>query len=247
MKTLFTFFFFSLFGIVCSQPDNKGMVLIPSGEFVMGKNSPEPVDWKPEHKVKISGFYIDKFEVTNREYYEFCLKTKTPLPYFWGMTAFMSGLDFPDYPVVGVSFADAFRYARWAGKRLPTEAEWEYASRGGKNGNTFPWGEGIDSLKANYGRKYSNIMKVGSFAPNDYGLFDMSGNVWEWTMDNYGAGYYSESPDYDPKGPAAGRFKVIRGGSWHSGAMCNQVYYRNGLSPSWLDFAVGFRCVKDAK
>ena len=247
MKTVLSLLFLFIFFRSYSQTDNPGMVLIPAGEYVMGKNSPEPVDWKPEHKVKISAFYIDKYEVTNRQYYEFCQKTKNPLPYFWGMVQFKSGMDFPDYPVVGVSFADAIRYAMWAGKRLPTEAEWEYAARGRKERNTFPWGEGIDSLKANYGRKYTNIMKVGSFPPNGYGLFDMSGNVWEWTMDNYGADYYSESAVDDPKGPAAGRFKVIRGGSWHSGAMCNQVYYRNGLSPSWLDFGVGFRCVKEAK
>jgi formylglycine-generating enzyme len=125
MKTLLTLLFCALSGIVWSQTDNTGMILIRAGEFVMGKNTPEPVDWKPEHKVKISAFYIDKYEVTNRQYYEFCQKTKTSLPYFWGMAQFRSGMDFPDYPVVGVSFADAFRYAMWAGKRLPTEAEWE--------------------------------------------------------------------------------------------------------------------------
>ena len=167
------------------------------------------------------------------------------LPQFWGIKEFRSGLDFPDYPVVGVSYFDAEKYARWSGKRLPTEAEWEYAARGGLIGKNFPFGDLIDSAKVNYGRKNRGILKTGSFQPNGYGLFDIAGNVWEWTSDNYASDYYSVSPSENPKGPEKGRFKVIRGGSWHSGAMCVQTYYRNGLPPSWVDFAVGFRCVKD--
>ena len=111
----------------------------------------------------------------------------------------------------------------------------------------FPWGDEIDSTKVNYGRKYKGVLKVGTFQSNGYGLYDIGGNVWEWTSDNYSDDYYSVSPGQNPRGPERGRFKVIRGGSWHSGAMCIQVYYRNGLSPSWVDFAVGFRCVKSAK
>lgn len=233
---------------ICSFPQKPGdqMVLIPSGEFIMGKNTPA-TDWQPEHNVKVNSFYMDKYEVTNKEYYDFCIATKTPLPYFWGLNEFKSGPGFNDYPVVGVSYFDADKYARWAGKRLPTEAEWEYASRGGLTGNTYPFGDQIDSAKANYGRKYKGILKVGSFSPNGFGLFDISGNVWEWTSDFYGDDYYSSSPVENPKGPERGRFKVIRGGSWHSGPMCLINYYRNGLSPSWIDFAVGFRCVKDLK
>ena len=169
------------------------MVLIPSGEFNMGKNSSNPTDWQPEHKVHIDSFYMDKYEVTNKQYYEFCKETNNPLPEFWGQSQFKCSLEYPDHPVVGVSCFDADKYARWAGKRLSTEAE------------------------------------------------------WEWTSDFYGDDYYINSPNQNPKGPVTGRFKVIRGGSWHSGAMCVQTYYRNGLSPSWVDFAVGFRCVKSVK
>jgi sulfatase modifying factor 1 len=233
------------FGIVQSQ--EKDMVLIPSGEFTMGRNSANPTDWQPEHRVSITSFYMDKYEVTNKEYYEFCVQTKTPLPYFWGMPEFRSGMDYPDYPVVGISYGEADRYAKWAGKRLPTEAEWEYAAKGGLENVKYPWGDEIDSLKVNYGRKYKGILKIGTFKPNGYGLYDIVGNVWEWTSDNYSDSYYSISPKQDPKGPVRGRFKVIRGGSWHSGAMCIQLYYRNGLSSGWVDFAVGFRCVKDQK
>jgi len=223
------------------------MVLIPAGNFIMGKNTSNLTDWQPEHKVSVDAFYMDRYEVTNRQYYDFCLKTSTPLPFFWGMVQFKSGLEFPDYPVVGISYFEAEKYAKWAGKRLPTEAEWEYAARGGLASKNYPWGDDIDSTKVNYGRKYNNILKVGSFPPNVFGLFDIGGNVWEWISDNYDGGYYAVSPGLNPKGAERGRFKVIRGGSWHSGAMCIQTYYRNGLSPSWVDFAVGFRCVKGIK
>ncbi|MFN8241410.1 MAG: formylglycine-generating enzyme family protein [Bacteroidales bacterium] len=242
-KILLAFVILSSFS-ASSIAQPEGMVLIPGGEFVMGKNSPNPTDWQPEHPVKIDAFYMDAREVTNREYQEFCIKTGYPLPEFWGFARFKCGPDYPDHPVVGVTFSDALKYAEWRGKRLPTEAEWEYAARGGLPSGVFPWGNQIDSTLANYGRKYKSTLKVGSLKPNGYGLYDMSGNVWEWTMDYYGDDYYKESAGSNPVGPATGRFKVIRGGSWHSGAMCNQVYYRNGLSPSWVDFAVGFRCVK---
>ena len=230
-----------------SQKNDDAMILISAGEFIMGKNTIAPSDWQPEHRVVVDSFYMDKYEVTNQQYYNFCIETNNPLPEFWGLREFKSGLDFPDYPVVGVSSIDADKYARWSGKRLPTEAEWEYAARGGLEGKNFPFGDQVDSTKVNYGSKYKGILKVGSFQPNGYGLYDITGNVWEWTSDFYGSDYYSVSPDENPKGPAGGRFKVIRGGSWHSGAMCVQTYYRNGLSPSWVDFAVGFRCAKDIR
>jgi sulfatase modifying factor 1 len=242
-KALFLLTIFS-FSYGLSQVNYPNMVLIPAGEFIMGKNSNNPTDWQPEHKVYVDSFYMDKFEVTNNQYYDFCIQTKTPFPEFWDLDQFKSGLGFPDYPVVGVSNFDAEKYAKWAGQRLPTEAEWEYAARGGLINKNYPWGDQIDSLKANYGKKYKDVLKIGSFPPNEFGLYDIAGNVWEWTSDNYGTDYYSISPTQNPKGPEKGRFKVIRGGSWHSGAMCLQSYYRNGLLPSWVDFAVGFRCVK---
>lgn len=231
---------------ISQKPDNT-MVLIPAGEFIMGKNSATPSDWQPEHSVKISSFYMDKMEVTNKQYYDFCIATNNPLPQFWGMDEFRSGVGFPDFPVVGVSYFDAEKFAMWSGKQLPTEAEWEYAARGGLAGKNFPLGDQVDSTKVNYWKKFKGILKAGSFPPNGFGLHDITGNVWEWTSDFYSDNYYAVSPSENPKGPERGRFKVIRGGSWHSGPMCVQTFYRNGLSPSWVDFAVGFRCVKDEK
>jgi len=247
MKSRLFLLTFLICNSLFSQITDPNMVLIPAGEFIMGKNSAATTDWQPEHKVSVDAFYMDKCEVTNNQYFEFCTKTRNPLPEFWGSQQFKCNLDYPDHPVIGVSFMDAVKYAQWAGKRLPTEAEWEYASRGGLSNYNYPWGNQIDSTLVNFGKKYKTTLKVGSFKPNGYGLFDMGGNVWEWTMDNYGPDYYANSPSQNPTGPNSGRFKVIRGGSWHSGAMCIQNYYRNGLPPSWVDFAVGFRCVKSAK
>lgn len=244
------FFILSFFiglSIFAHNDPLKNMVLIPKGEFNMGKNSANPSDWQREHKVTIDSFYLDQYEVTNQQYYDFCLANKHALPEFWGMKEFKCGLDFPDYPVVGVSFFDAASFAKWAGKRLPTEAEWEYASRGGLTDKNYPTGDQIDSTKANYAKKYKGSLQTGTFPPNNFGLYDMPGNVWEWTSDNYTDDYYQVSEPNNPKGPKNGRFKVIRGGSWHSGAMCVQNYFRNGLSPSWVDMAVGFRCAKSLK
>jgi len=247
MKTILVFLALIISNFNASQKAEDSMVLIPSGEFIMGKNTTIPSDWQPEHKVKVNSFYMDRYEVSNQEYHNFCIATKNPFPQFWGMKEFKSGLDFPNFPVVGVSFTDAEKYAKWSGKRLPTEAEWEYAARGGMTGKNFPWGDTADSTLVNYGKKYKGILKVGSFPPNGYGLYDITGNVWEWASDFYDSDYYSSSPFENPTGSERGRFKVIRGGSWHSGPMCVQTYYRNGLPPSWVDFAVGFRCVKEVK
>jgi formylglycine-generating enzyme len=213
MKTTILILTIFLFTVGLTQVQDSEMVLVPAGDFIMGKNSSAPTDWQPEHKVKIDAFYMDKYEVTNKQYYDYSKATKAPLPSFWGMVEFKSGMDYPDYPVVGISYFEADKYARWAGKRLPTEAEWEYAARGGLINKNYPWGDEIDSTKVNYGRKCKGIFKVGSFKPNGFGLFDIVGNVWEWTSDNYSDNYYSASPDQNPKGPVNGRFKVIRGGS----------------------------------
>jgi formylglycine-generating enzyme required for sulfatase activity len=225
----------------------RNMILIPGGEFIMGKNTSYPSDWSPEHSVKVDSFYMDAREITNQEYYAFCQATGHALPEFWGMDRVNSGAGFPDHPVVGVSCYDAEAYAKWTGKRLPTEAEWEYAARGGLAGKNFPTGDQVDSTQANYGKKYKGILRTGSFAPNGYGLYDMAGNVWEWVSDFYGHDYYQHSPEVNPAGPDNGRFKVIRGGGWHSGTMCIQTYFRNGLSGSWVDFAVGFRCARSVE
>ncbi len=222
------------------------VVLIPAGEFLMGSDSEG--DHNPVHKVRVDSFYMDKYEVTNAQYLRFCEETEHRLPEFWGMDGFRCGPDYPDHPVVGVKSADAVQYAEWCGKRLPTEAEWEYAARGGLVGMNDPTAEAIDPSNANYkiSRKAGPVA-VGSYPANGYGLHDMQGNVVEWVSDYYAADYYSSSPSQNPQGPESGRFRVIRGGGWHSGAVCSRVYYRNALPANWVDFNVGFRCVRDVE
>lgn len=229
--------------------NDSAMVLIPAGEFIMGKDSEQGSDRSPAHKVKVNAFYMDIHEVTNAEYSIFCKKTNRHLPEFWGIDRYKSGEKYPDYPVIGVSFIDAIAYAQWAGKRLPTEAEWEYAARGGLVGMTFPTGDDIEPyppelIEEGTGSRLFPVMKR---KPNAYGLYDMAGSVREWVLDYYSYDYYKNSPVDNPKGPEDGKFKVVRGGGWKSGDSCKTVYRRNALSAGWGDICVGFRCVKDVE
>jgi sulfatase modifying factor 1 len=225
----------------------NGMVLIPGGAFYMGSNANHHSIAFPSHQVTLQSFFMDIFEVTNRQYYDFCMASGHKLPEFWNMDVYKSGLDFPDHPVVGVSQFDAGLYAEWAGKRLPTEAEWEYAARGGLENIDYPFGEKADHSQARYNDPEADKgpVRTGTYESNGYGLYDMSGNVWEWVSDWFGADYYAESPGDDPKGPETGTFKVFRGGGWHSGPGCVTVHRRTALPQHWVDMAGGFRCVKD--
>ncbi len=227
-----------------AQPP-EGMVLIEGGTFHMGIEGGKD---NPRHEVTVSSFYMDATEVTNAEYKAFCEANKRTLPIFWGMDVFRSGDDWPDHPIVGVSHSAAKAYAEWAGKRLPTEAEWEYAARGGLADLPFPNGDEPDTLSINHKRAgHDGSLPVGSLRPNGYGLHDMAGNVREWVADRYGRHYYLDGPDTDPTGPEAGRFYVIRGGGWYSGLMCCRNEGRNALASNWGDFAVGFRCAMDVE
>ncbi len=242
--------------IVCSQSEREfdvsevsttEMALIPGGEFQMGKNNGG--DYSPAHSVIIDSFYIDRYEVTNAQYYKFCLETERALPEYWGMEEFHCGPDYPDHPVIGVSWNDARAYAIWVGKRLPTEAEWEYAARGGLLDKNYPNGDELDSSQGSYSNKgvTPGSMPVGSYPSNGFGLHDMIGNVNEWVADYYDGGYFEISPSENPAGPEDGKFKVIRGGGWHTGPYCCRVYHRSALPGNWLDINVGFRCAKDIR
>jgi len=220
------------------------LALIPGGEFLMGADSEG--DHSPAHSVYIDSFYMDRYKVTNAQYLAFCQATDHRLPEFWGTGGFRCGPDYPNHPVTGVNWYDAALYTEWRGKRLPTEAEWEYAARGGLVAMRFPNGDTLQPSDGNYNRSgQGGPVAVGGYPPNGFGLYDMQGNVVEWVSDFYAPDTYSSGPHVNPQGPQAGRFRVIRGGGWHSGASCNRVYYRNALPPNWLDFNVGFRCAQD--
>ncbi|MCP4152931.1 MAG: formylglycine-generating enzyme family protein [bacterium] len=230
------------------------MVLISGGEFMMGrerKPQKDPakkvyIDDYP-HKVQVDTFYMDKYEVTNAQYQRFCEATKNKLPEFWGMKKYKCGPEYPEHTVLGVTFGAAKKYAEWKGKRLPTEAEWEYAARGGLEGKSYPNGDKMDKKQANVSADKTGTVKVGSYAPNGYGLHDMCGNVAEWTTDFYAKDYYKTSPLKNPQGPEIGKRRVTRGGGWHAGKSCCRVFVRYSLRTYFVDFNLGFRCVKNEK
>jgi formylglycine-generating enzyme required for sulfatase activity len=248
----------------CSETSHQGgsttvtdMVLIPAGEFSMGSALPEAnPDEKPVHTVYVSAFSIDRFEVTNAEYRNFILATghKPPRveaawaePYNWTGTDYPSGK--ASHPVVLVSWHDAAAYAAWAGKRLPTEAEWEKAARSGLAGKLFPYGDTIEAAQANFFISYlrtRELRPVGSFRPNAFGLYDMAGNVWEWCRDWYSPGYYLKSPAQNPSGPLHGENKVFRGGAWKNDKKFLRCAQRGKNSPDYKSAVVGFRCVRTA-
>lgn len=233
---------------ISQEPVPEGMALIPGGTYYMGSNKHQRIA-QAKHPVTLNSFYMDTHEVSNEEYYRFCMSTGHKLPEFWGMDKYKSGPDYPGHPVVGVSQFNATEYAEWAGKRLPTEAEWEYAARGGMEDISYPYGEKAERSKARFNDPLAEPgpVKTGSYAPNGFGLYDMSGNVWEWVSDWFSETYYNESPEVNPRGPSQGSFRVLRGGGWHSGPGCTSVHHRNALPTHWVDMAGGFRCVKDVK
>ena len=230
-----------------------GMVYIPAGEFLMGSNDGED-DEKPVHKVYVNDFFMDKYEVSVEKYKLFVNATSHRKPDSWD-----DQLRKPQRPVVNVSWDDAKTYADWTGKRLPTEAEWEYASRGGNTGVNgkrrykYPFGNNPNVRKANYDWDNSRgdtwkitkrcLRNIGSYSANGYGLFDMAGNVYEWCADSYDTKYYEISLTRNPKGPSSGSYRVHRGGGW-----VNHVRDCRSAARSFSDSAdgsgyIGFRLV----
>ena len=224
-----------------------GMVLIPAGDFQMGREA--YYDEKPMHTVYVDAFYMDTYQVTNAQYKAFVdanpqwQKDNIPDKYHAGhYLLFWSGNSYPsgegNHPVVCVSWYAAMAYAQWAGKRLPTEAEWEKSARGGLVGKEYPWGDTIDANKANYDRNVGttpiglagSTTPVGTYAPNGYGLYDMAGNVWEWCVDGY-------KRDFSRR--------VLRGGGWADTKTFLRVANRDSLPPTYTNSTYGFRCARD--
>jgi len=231
--------------------DGAEMVLIPAGEFQMGDNYFIDAE---VHTVYLDAFYIDKYEVTNAQYKKFMDATGHKAPKYWNDANYNK----PNHPVVGVDWNDASAYCSWAGKRLPTEAEWEKSARGGLVGKKYVWGDEwsppskagnfddettVDSSRiSGYSDGYVWTSPVGSFKPNGYGLYDMAGNVWEWVADWYDRNYYSSSPKSNPTGPSSGSSRVLRGGSWDDADDYDlRVAYRDLYVPTSNGSHVGFR------
>jgi iron(II)-dependent oxidoreductase len=216
----------------------EGMVYLPGGTFAMGSNLGKTNE-TPLHKIEIEPFYIDIHEVTVKQYRTFLTETGYQQPAYW-----QPEFDRPDDPVVGITWYDALAYAIWADKRLPTEAEWEYAARGGSVGTIYPWGNEPNRKKANYSS--SGISPVERFTPNGYGIHDMIGNVWEWCADWYSASFYQSSPKSNPEGPVMGTHKVLRGGTWYSNEEQIRITNRYFALPDIKSFHIGFRCAQSA-
>ncbi len=224
------------------------MVKIPGGVYDMGAQNAE-ADEYPPHKVELKGFYIDKLEVTRGDYAR-CADARVcrHIP----KNDADADLQDPDkHPVVGVNWYDAEKYCEWVGKRLPTEAEWEYAARAPKM-DKFPWPGFWDPQKANAAGVrdgFERTAPVGSYpaGASGYGVMDMGGNVAEWTADWYEATWYQKSPGTNPKGPQEDTgSKVVRGGSWSSnGEYLLRSTSRTSLNPHISKDSVGFRCAAD--
>ena len=264
-----------------------GMVRLPGGEFAMGSSQAHDEDARPVHPVRIDSFWLDAIPVTNRQFAAFVAATQfvtsaerqgeslvfdrsvgTWLQVTGASWQYPQGPEHSslaekeDCPVVQVSWYDAVAYADWAGKRLPTEAEMEYAARGGLSDCPYPWGRELQMAgqhQANYWQGlfpqrdegadgFRSLAPVAQFLPNRFALYDMAGNAWQWCADWYAEDYYGSSPAENPPGPAAGKFRVRRGGSWLSTAHLRSALrssHHHSAPPGETTNTTGFRCAKD--
>jgi len=222
------------------------MRLVPAGEFEMGSTNGES-DETPVHTVYLDDFYMDKYEVTNA-LYKTCVDAggcKTPPQNTSSYTrdSYYGNPEFDDYPVIYVDWNQAQAYCQWRDASLPTEAQWEKAARG-TDERIYPWGEGIDCDKANYSGCKGDTTKVGSYesGQSPYGIYDLAGNVWEWTADWYSETYYQSSPSENPLGPDSGQYRMLRGGSCGSYGNNVRSSDRNWNLPTGASYGIGFRC-----
>ena len=219
-----------------AAPD--GMVHVPGGDFLMGSDDAEELS-RPAHFVSVRPFFIDRTEVTNEAYRRFVEATNYDPPSTWKDGAFSPGEE--QMPVTGVTWYDAAAYAAWAGKRLPTEAEWEFAARGAE-GRKYPWGNDWDATLANLDNNIKALRRVGEGTPSPLGVFDLAGNAWEWTASDARA--YPGSKEF-PRSRL--KLKIIRGGNWKSNQETAAATFRGfyGASGEKDYSSTSFRCVKD--
>lgn len=230
------------------------MVHIPGGTFTMGSSDGE-ADESPQRAISMSSFSIDQYEVTFAQY-DSCVKKGvcTPAHYDDGNCFISTGSGFQrvvvphqlrgnDLPVVCVTWAQASKYCAWKKKRLPTEAEWEYAARAGQD-SRYAWGDDPPTGQRVAQPSEQKPRSPGRCAPNGWQVYDMTGNVWEWTASLYEKDYYTYADSVNPTGPFAGRYRVLRGGGWYSGPEQLRVTNRHWFEPSSAEVSVGFRCAQ---
>ena len=239
--------------------DRAPMVEIPSGSFPMGVPPGDRDggrDEYPRHEVLLDTFWIDQFEVTNGRYIEFVKSAGHRVPQnptnptrnLWQGDSITESL--AERAVINVDWFDADAYCKWAGKRLPTEAEWEKAAKGTSD-RRFPWGNVEPTAKhLNYNQRWigeKTLMPVGSYeaGKSPYGVYDVVGNVWEWVNDWYDARYYEKSPSKNPTGPQEGTKKVIRGAGWQNETPTVRIFTRVDSDPTMRNESTGFRCAAD--
>ena len=250
------------------EPAGITLVYVPGGEFVMGSPDSDPdahADEKPQHTVSVDGFWIGQTEVTNEQYRRFIDDYGYTRSEYWSLESWrwrqrqavdMTPAYWRDWtwneaeqPVIGVSWYEAEAYARWVGGRLPTEAEWEYAARGGplNGGYTYAGSNEVGEVAWYRENSGGSTHLVGQRRPNDLALYDLSGNVWEWCADWYDEGYYTVSLINNPQGPASGQYRVLRGGSWSNSLDYVRCAGRLKASPDVRSsHDVGFRVVLPA-
>ncbi|MEM4325845.1 MAG: SUMF1/EgtB/PvdO family nonheme iron enzyme [Candidatus Pacearchaeota archaeon] len=208
-----------------------GMIFIEGGEFIMGNDNGEP-DEKPAHKVKVNNFYLDIHEVSQKE--------------FESVMGYNPSINKnPEAPVENITWYEANEYAKKVGKRLPTEAEWEFAARGGNKTNNIMIDSIINKIYYATNSKGSAYTNKEAKYFNELGIYNMLGNVWEWCSDWYSKDYYSVSEYDNPKGPNQGMYKVVRGCGWTSNIDKCTIHFRNSLTPNSRGPSLGFRCAKD--